>query len=137
MTSKGENYSPFKPGMSATVDIITEKSDRALSIPIKAVAARDDTTSASILDKLSAESSSDNTPEEPFTVVFVRNQTSDVAEIRVVKTGIQDDKFIQITEGVSENEEVITGPYEIVAQSLKPGDKIKVKADAGSMESNK
>jgi HlyD family secretion protein len=137
MKDKGENYSPFKPGMSATVDIITEKSDRALSIPIKAVAARDDTTSASILDKLSAESSTESTPEEPFTVVFIRNVSTDVAEIRVVKTGIQDDKFIQITEGVSENEEVITGPYEVVAQSLKPGDKIKVKTASDNPENGK
>jgi HlyD family secretion protein len=137
MTGKGDNYSPFKPGMSATVDIITEKSDRALSIPIKAVAARDDTTSASILDKLSAEKASDNTPDEPFTVVFVRNQSTDVAEIRVVKTGIQDDKFIQITEGVADDEEIITGPYEVVAQSLKPGDKIKVKSAADNSEKGK
>ena len=137
MTGKGDNYSPFKPGMSATVDIITEKSDRALSIPIKAVAARDDTTSASILDKLSAEKASDNTPDEPFTVVFVRNQSTDVAEIRVVKTGIQDDKFIQITEGVADDEEIITGPYEVVAQSLKPGDKIKVKSASDTPEKGK
>jgi len=137
MSGKGENYSPFKPGMSATVDIITEKSDRALSIPIKAVAARDDTTSASLLDRLSAESSTDNTPDEPFTVVFVRNESRDVAEIRVVKTGIQDDKFIQITEGIAENEEVITGPYETVAQSLKPGDKIKLKTSADNTEDSK
>jgi len=137
MTGKGDNYSPFKPGMSATVDIITEKSDRALSIPIKAVAARDDTTSASILDKLSAEKASDNTPDEPFTVVFVRNQSTDVAEIRVVKTGIQDDKFIQITEGVADDEEIITGPYEVVAQSLKPGDKIKVKSASDNSEKGK
>ena len=137
MTGKGDNYSPFKPGMSATVDIITEKSDRALSIPIKAVASRDDTTSASILDKLSAEKASDNTPDEPFTVVFVRNQSTDVAEIRVVKTGIQDDKFIQITEGVADDEEIITGPYEVVAQSLKPGDKIKVKSASDNSEKGK
>jgi HlyD family secretion protein len=128
MEGKGENYSPFKPGMSATVDIITEKSDRALSVPIKAVAARDDTTSASILDRLNRESTESSTPDEPFTVVFVRNTSSDLAEIRVVKTGIQDDKYIQITEGVAENEEIITGPYEVVAQSLKPGDKLKIRS---------
>jgi HlyD family secretion protein len=137
MEGKGENYSPFKPGMSATVDIITEKTDRALSIPIKAVAARDDTTSASILDKLSSENITENSTDEPFTVVFVRNGTTNLAEIRVVKTGIQDDKFIEITDGISENEEVITGPYEIVAQSLKPGDKIKVKSSSESSEDEK
>lgn len=126
MEGKVENYSPFKPGMSATVEIITEKTDRALSIPIKAVASRDDTTSATLLDKISTHKTEDQLPEEPYTVVFVRNVQSDLAEIRVVETGIQDDKFIQITSGIAENEEVITGPYDIVAQKLKPGDRIKV-----------
>lgn len=130
MEGKGENYSPFKPGMSATVEIITEQTDRALSIPIKAVASRDDTTSASILDKISEAPSTSETPEEPYTVVFVRNPQTDLAEIRVVETGIQDDKFIQITKGISENEEVITGPYETVAQKLKPGDHVKVRTNS-------
>jgi HlyD family secretion protein len=89
MQGKDESYSPFKPGMSATVDIVTEKSDRALSIPIKAVASRDDTTSTSILDEL--ERADENTDEErePFTVVFVHDATDGEAKIRVVETGIQ------------------------------------------------
>jgi HlyD family secretion protein len=134
MEGKGENFSPFKPGMSATVDIITEKADNALSIPIKAVAARDDTSSASLLDKLNRQTAESDAPEEPFSVVFVRNTTTDKAEIRVVKMGIQDDKFIQILEGISENEEVVTGPYETVAQKLKPGEKLHV--DSGTEEVN-
>jgi HlyD family secretion protein len=135
MEGKGENFSPFKPGMSATVDIITEKAENALSVPIKAVAARDDTSSASLLDKLNRQTAESETPEEPFSVVFVRNTTTDKAEIRVVKMGIQDDKFIQILDGISENEEVVTGPYETVAQKLKPGEKLQV--DSGTKEDNK
>ncbi len=127
VSGKGENYSPFKPGMSATVDIVTEKSDRALSIPIKAVASRDDTTSATLLDKLSRESTQESAPEEPFTVVFLLNTETNLATIRVVQTGIQDDKYIQITQGIAENEEIITGPYEVVAQSLKPGDEVTIR----------
>jgi HlyD family secretion protein len=132
MEGKGENYSPFKPGMSATVDIITEKSDRALSVPIKAVAARDDTTSASLLDKLNNEKADEDKPEEPYTVVFVRNTETDKAEIRVVKMGIQDDKFIEILEGITENDEIVTGPYEVVSQTLKPGDKLHVETNSSS-----
>jgi HlyD family secretion protein len=128
MQGQSENYSPFKPGMSATVEIITEKADRALSVPLKAVASRDDTTSTSLLDKLSSRVSEENTPAEPFTVVFVRNPETERAEIRVVQTGIQDDKYIQITQGIAENEEIITGPYEIVAQSLKSGDEVKIRS---------
>jgi HlyD family secretion protein len=132
MEGKGENYSPFKPGMSATVDIITEKSDHALSVPIKAVAARDDTTSASLLDKLNNENAEDEKPEDPYTVVFVRNSATDKAEIRVVKMGIQDDKFIQILEGITENDEIVTGPYEVVSQTLKPGDKLHIETSKSS-----
>jgi HlyD family secretion protein len=106
----------------------SEKADRALSVPLKAVASRDDTTSTSLLDKLSSRVSEENTPAEPFTVVFVRNPETERAEIRVVQTGIQDDKYIQITQGIAENEEIITGPYEIVAQSLKPGDEVKIRS---------
>ena len=132
MEGKGENYSPFKPGMSATVDIITEKSDHALSVPIKAVAARDDTTSASLLDKLNNDNAEDEKPEEPYTVVFVRNAETDKAEIRVVKMGIQDDKFIEILEGITENDEIVTGPYEVVSQTLKPGDKLHIETSSSS-----
>jgi HlyD family secretion protein len=128
MEGKGPNYSPFKPGMSATVDVVTAKTDRALSIPIKAVAARDDTTSASLLDKINREESTTSETAEPFTVVFVHDVAEGKASIRVVETGIQDDKFIEIKKGIAEGEEIISGPYEVVAQSLKPGDKVKKKA---------
>jgi HlyD family secretion protein len=128
MEGKELNYSPFKPGMSATVDIVTAKSDRALSIPIKAVAARDDTTSASLLDKISSDEITASETAEPFTVVFVLDAANGTSAIRVVETGIQDDKFIEIKKGVAEGEEIITGPYEVVAQSLKPGDKVKKKS---------
>jgi len=127
MEGKEVNYSPFKPGMSATVDILTEKSNRALSIPIKAVAARDDTTSASLLDKINREETTSAETTDPFTVVFVHDAAAGIAVIRVVETGIQDDKFIEIKKGIAEGEEIITGPYEIVAQSLKTRDKVKLK----------
>ncbi|MFN5622000.1 MAG: efflux RND transporter periplasmic adaptor subunit [Flavobacteriales bacterium] len=129
MQGKDESYSPFKPGMSATVDIVTEKSDRALSIPIKAVASRDDTTSTSLLEELQANDSESSEEREPFTVVFVHDAADGKAKIRVVETGIQDDKFIEIKKGIAEGEEVITGPYELVSQTLKPGEKVTPKKD--------
>lgn len=127
MQGKDESYSPFKPGMSATVDIVTEKSDRALSIPIKAVASRDDTTSTTLLEALQADDITSGEDREPYTVVFVHDAADGKAKIRVVETGIQDDKFIEIKSGISEGEEVITGPYELVSQTLKPGEKVTPK----------
>ncbi len=129
---KSENYSPFKPGMSATVDIITERADNVLSIPIKAVASREDTSSTSASEeyrkrKAAKDEGTAEENQEPLTVVFVLNETTGKAELRVVKTGIQDDKYIQIISGINENEGVITGPYDQVAHQLRSGAEVKKK----------
>jgi HlyD family secretion protein len=136
---KGENYSPFKPGMSATVDIITERADNVLTIPIKAVASREDTSSTSALEgykkrQAAKEQGTEEVNGEPVTVVFVFNETSGKAELRAVKTGIQDDKFIQIMSGVNEGEEIITGPYDQVAHQLRTGHEVKRKVNNDTKE---
>jgi HlyD family secretion protein len=112
-------FAPFKPGMSATVEIETERVQDVLSIPIKAVTSREDTSS---VDKDDDEKMVMNA--EPFIVVFVKNGASE-AELRVVETGIQNDEFIHIKKGLNENDEVITGPYDIVSKELKNKDKVK------------
>lgn len=134
---KGENYSPFKPGMSATVDIITDKALHTLSVPIKAVASREDTTSLSTLEKAKQKmnkADGDNENDEPFMVLFVLNESTGKAELRVVETGVQDDKFIQIKSGIQEKENIITGPYEQVAHKLNPGSEVKKKTSSSSNE---
>jgi HlyD family secretion protein len=61
---------------------------------------------------------------EPFTVVFVLTDAGKV-QIQVVETGIQDDKYIEITSGIALDTEVISGPYDLVSQKLMPGDKVE------------
>jgi HlyD family secretion protein len=112
-------FAPFKPGMSATVEIETERVQDVLSIPIKAVTSREDTSS---VENDEEEKIAMNT--EPFIVVFVKNGSSE-AELRIVETGIQNDEFIHIKKGLNENDEVITGPYDIVSKELKNKDKVK------------
>jgi len=90
-----------------------------LSIPIKAVTSREDTSS---VENDEEEKIAMNT--EPFIVVFVKNGSSE-AELRIVETGIQNDEFIHIKKGLNENDEVITGPYDIVSKELKNKDKVK------------
>ncbi len=127
---KDENYSPFRPGMSATVDILTNSAGNVLTVPIKAVATREDTSSASLLEKIKRKESMTTeavVPDEPYTVVFVMNESTKKAELRVVETGIQDDKFIHILNGVNEGESIITGPYDEVSRKLKPGDEVQIK----------
>ncbi len=130
MAENAISYSPFKPGMSATVDIITEQANNVLTVPIKSVAAREDTSTATIGERFRKKSEmadiSETTVEndEPFEVLFVMNETTGKAELRIVETGIQDDRFIEIKKGIAEGEQVITGPYEEVARKMKNGDEV-------------
>jgi HlyD family secretion protein len=100
--------SPFRPGMTATVNVLTKRSKGVLSIPIKSVTMRPDTVNAS----------------ESKTCVFVYDETNHKAQLRFVKTGIQDDQFIHVLEGIQLEEQVITGPYDEIAKSLNNGDQV-------------
>lgn len=130
---KPAGYSPFRPGMSATVEIETSREKNVLSIPVKAVTSRDDTTSTGIVYRLKAKNEAQNTavPEarkDPFTVVFVVDEATGKAMAKVVETGIQDDRYIHIKSGLSENDLVITGPYDEISKKLTSGDKVTVKS---------
>lgn len=124
--NKPENYSPFRPGMTATVDIITNKKNKTLSVPISAVVVKTDTsTSKTTKNKTDLK-------EEKFECVFVKN--GDEAKLQVVKTGIQDDTNIEIISGINEGDEVITGPYTLVTKTLKNGDKVTLEKEEASEE---
>lgn len=113
--SYGKN--PFRPGMTATVEIVTNKVNGALVIPIQAVTVRKDTsTRASSYGEMYGEG------DESFEVVFLPMDGE--AKLRVVKSGIQDDEFI-IIEGLEDSTEVITGPYSAVSRLLKNGASVK------------
>ena len=116
--------SPFRPGMSATVDIQTKIVSNVLTVPIQSVTTRDDTSSIASSRK-KEEKTDINKIAEPLQeyVFVVENQT---AKIKAVKTGIQDNSNIQILEGLSEDDEVVTGPYRVVSKTLKNDDKVKV-----------
>ncbi|MEM9052569.1 MAG: efflux RND transporter periplasmic adaptor subunit, partial [Bacteroidota bacterium] len=123
--SKHPELSPFRPGMNATVDIITNKKKEVIAIPIESVTTRIDTTKSkkvSAVDRIVGKKSEEN--EDPFTVVFLHTDDGK-AQIQVVETGIQDDKFIEVTKGLDLDTEIITGPYDLVSQKMMPGDKVK------------
>lgn len=116
---KSENFSPFRPGMTATVDIISNKKKNIIGVPISAIVIKSDTTDAK---KPSVKETT--VSDEKFEAVYVKE--GDVAKLRVVKTGIQDDSNIEIISGLKEGETVITGPYNTVTKLLKDGDKVEV-----------
>jgi HlyD family secretion protein len=119
---------PFRPGMTANVDIQTKKKVNVLSVPIEAVATRSD----SALGKKPKGKSIENDAKKPEVesakqneIVFVNEKS--LARVRKVKTGIQDNNYIEISEGLNENEEVITAPYSSISRKLKDSMLIKVK----------
>ena len=128
LEGKPENYSPFRPGMTATVDIITNKKNEVIGVPISAIVVKADTSSAAM--GATAPTNVETDPSKLFECVFVKN--GEEAKLRVVKTGIQDDANIQITEGLEEGETVITGPYNVVTKTLKSGDKVEVTGSVNS-----
>ena len=107
--AKGQ--SPFRPGMSASVKVQTETQRNVLAVPIQSVTAKLDTTNKS-------------TDESFKEYVFIVK--GDTVEMRTVTTGIQDNRYIMITNGVKLGEEVVEGPYGAVSKTLKSGSKIKV-----------
>ena len=123
---KPSNYSPFRPGMTATVDIITKKRVGVNAVPISSVVVKTDTTAKKtykVEDKNSDESLKKVKTEKKFECVFVRE--GDKAKLRVIKTGIQDDTNIEVTSGLKKGDVVITGPYNVVTKELTTGDKVK------------
>jgi HlyD family secretion protein len=118
---------PFRPGMTATVDIQTQKKENVLSVPIEAVTARLDselinkTIIKSSIQKVKA---SDNEIPKLSEIVFVNAKS--IARERKVKTGIQDNNFIEIIEGIKENEEIIIAPFSAISKKLKDNTLIRV-----------
>lgn len=112
MISKGKF--PFRPGMSAAVEIYTDTHDNVISVPISAVTSREDSKKDSLI----------NAKANAFKE-YVFLYTADSASRVQVTSGIQDDNFIEILSGLSGGEEVITGPYATVSRKLKQGMKVQ------------
>ena len=128
---KPENYSPFRPGMTATVDIITKRKEKVIAVPISAVVMKSDTLSSSKVD-VKPEEQSDNAEvlvqkvDKKLECVFVKD--GDKAKIRIIKTGIQDDSNIEVIQGLKKGDVVIVGPYTTVTKDLNSGDLVFVKS---------
>ena len=115
----GTNPTPFRPGMSATVDIQTETKWNILSVPIQAVTTRADTTEQTYDEE---ESSFDD--EELKQVVFVVNEN--MALSKEVETGIQDNNYIEILRGITEEDEVVIAPYSAISKKLNDSSLVEV-----------
>lgn len=137
LISKDKTY-PFLPGMSASVEINTETINDALSVPIQAVTTRErdknkkKATAGTDRDggQAVAANNTDNNEsrqEDLKEVVFVvKGDTVGMVE---VKTGIQDDTYIQVVSGLQEGQEIVTGPYTAISRKLEAGERIQREKD--------
>ena len=112
---------PFKPGMSASVEIQTHKEQNILSIPVNAVTTRD--WPDSVKSKMKTTKTNDN--NDIRQVVFVYNPANKEVTLRDVKTSIQDNQYIQIVSGIKEGDQIVIAPYGAIARTLR--DKTPVK----------
>ena len=127
LAGKPISYSPFRPGMTATVDIITTRKEKVLGIPISAVVVKADTAAVKKLeveDPTSEETKVKQKSDKKYECVFVK--VGDKSKIRIIKTGIQDDTNIEVTEGLKTGDVIIVGPYTTVTKDLQSGDRVKL-----------
>ena len=126
------NKFPFRPGMTASVDIMTTTKPNALSVPLASVTTRnpdDDKKAEENEDGPNSnarQTSDQNKPQrkaEDKTVLFINDKG--VAKMVEVRTGISDYDNIEILSGVAEGTEIITGPFTAVSKRLKDGDKVR------------
>jgi HlyD family secretion protein len=102
---------PLLPGMSCAVDIRTRKVKDVLMVPLQSVTSQ------------VGSDSSDNKRAKP--VVFVLNGTDKVSAIQVT-TGVYDDEFIEIKNGLTEKQKVVDAPYSAISKILKDGMNVQV-----------
>jgi len=130
---KKKNKFPFRPGMTASVEIITSKKDNVLSVPLAAVTTRNPDEKKNVEkpsnnddEKRTVTTAKDKAPlkKEDKVVVFLNDKGT--AKMVEVKTGISDYDNIEILTGISDSVEVITGPFLVVSKRLKNGDKVKL-----------
>ncbi len=127
----------LRPGMSCDVDIETETRENALSVPLQAVAIRRPEANADQTDKTDAppqttglsdtKQKKDNS--KPPQVVFVEENSK--AKMVKVETGISDNGYIEIKNGVREGQMVVSGPFRVISKELEDGMAIRVDTTGG------
>ncbi|MEM6395299.1 MAG: efflux RND transporter periplasmic adaptor subunit [Bacteroidota bacterium] len=111
----------FRPGMSAGVDILTNRKEDILTLPIASVTTR--------------ENEEEDNADEDLRVVVYAVEADSTREI-VVETGIQDSEFIEVESGIREGQTVVKGPYTALSRELKTGSRVNVKEEDTFYENN-
>lgn len=127
---------PFKPGMTASVEIITETKENVLAVPLSAVTVRSaselETDDEADKDSRSGDKKGGKADEEKIEVIFLIE--GGVAKIFEVETGLSDFENIEITNYLSDTTIIITGPFLVVSKRLSDGDLVVKKSDKKDKE---
>lgn len=115
-----ENPIPLRPGMSASVEIHTKRLNNVWSVPIQAVTVRNP------FSKKDSVSKDENTAVKKSKKEYVFVVQNNVAKAVEVKTGIQDNQYIEIKEGLKGGEDIIVEPFTLIQQTLRDGQKVKI-----------
>ncbi|MFH0733725.1 MAG: efflux RND transporter periplasmic adaptor subunit [bacterium] len=137
LNTEGEN---LRPGMSCDAEIETDTKYNVLSVPIQSVTAR--TSSGKVIQNGSTSTNDDEVTVtkvtkttkavKPDEVVFVVNNNT--AKLYKVKTGISDDTYIEIIDGVKEKQDVVSGPYRSISKELEDNVKVMVQKKGAIVE---
>jgi HlyD family secretion protein len=108
------NINPFRPGMSATVDIQTVTKKEVVTVPIQSVTTRTDTTKSKVT----------LSDENIRTLVFITD--GKYARAKDVKTGIQDNSYIEIISGIKSGDQIINAPFSAISKKLSDSTLIQI-----------
>lgn len=119
----------LKPGMSCNVEIMTETRNNVIAVPIQSVTVRgiekqQEKKNESEEEIVTIESKKDEIDTKALEGVFIVQDGK--AKFVKVKTGISDDTYIEIVNGLKGDEEVITGSYRAISRELKDGSRIRI-----------
>ena len=130
----GARRLPFRPGMSASADIMTRRQEHVIAVPILAITTRDkyektEEKNKEEVDKKKAAgqevTEGEKSPDDLEEVVFIVEANGKVKKTPV-KTGIQDNEYIEILSGVSEGMQVVSAPYNTISKTLREGMNVEV-----------
>jgi HlyD family secretion protein len=133
LVEKGNRF-PFRPGMTASVDILTQTKANVLSVPLASVTTRNpdddnplqnnNSNNSNDSRNVSNQTTEKKTEKQEDKIVIFVNENG-VAKMVEVKTGISDYDNIEIVSGVTDSTEVVVGPFLAVSKRLKDGEKIR------------
>lgn len=121
----------LKPGMSCNADIKVNSKMDVIAVPIQSITAREEQQemqkeSEEEQTKRISEGTSKKKQKIKEMVFVVEGNEKKTVKLVEVKTGISDDKYIEISEGINPDVEVVKGPYKAISKDLDNGTKVKI-----------